>query len=96
MIVREHVITGVSRDDLDIPGYLESHDAKTSESSNGAGMRIRRPTRVLRRAKTWPTVEAMMHGSGRMTWVPGTYDPALNLFYTGTGNPQPVIAGQGR
>jgi alcohol dehydrogenase (cytochrome c) len=31
-----------------------------------------------------------------MTWVPSTYDPDLNLLYFGTGNPQPVIAGQGR
>ena len=30
-----------------------------------------------------------------MTWVPSTYDPELNLLYFGTGNPQPVIAGQG-
>ena len=31
-----------------------------------------------------------------MTWVPGTYDPELNLYYLGTGNPNPVMAGQGR
>ena len=37
----------------------------------------------------------MLHGGG-MTWVPSTYDPDLNLLYFGTGNPQPVIAGQGR
>ena len=29
-----------------------------------------------------------------MTWVPGTYDPELNMLYLGTGNPQPVIAGK--
>jgi alcohol dehydrogenase (cytochrome c) len=46
-------------------------------------------------AKTWPSVEAMLHGGG-MTWVPGTYDPDLNLYYFGTGNPQPVIAGKAR
>jgi alcohol dehydrogenase (cytochrome c) len=37
----------------------------------------------------------MIHGGG-MTWVPGTYDPDLNLLYWPTGNPQPVMAGQGR
>ena len=31
-----------------------------------------------------------------MTWFPGTYDPQLNLLYWGTGNPNPVHAGQGR
>jgi alcohol dehydrogenase (cytochrome c) len=37
----------------------------------------------------------MMHGGG-MTWGPSAYDPELNLYYFGTGNPQPVIAGRGR
>ena len=30
----------------------------------------------------------MAHGGG-MPWLPGTYDPELNLYYFGTGNPQP-------
>ena len=37
----------------------------------------------------------MTHGGG-MTWMPGTYDPELNTIYWGTGNPNPVHAGQGR
>jgi alcohol dehydrogenase (cytochrome c) len=37
----------------------------------------------------------MEHGGG-MTWMPGTYDPELHLLYWGTGNPNPVHAGQGR
>jgi alcohol dehydrogenase (cytochrome c) len=31
-----------------------------------------------------------------MTWMTGTYDPKLNLLYWGTGNPNPVLAGEGR
>ena len=31
-----------------------------------------------------------------MPWLPGTYDPELNLYYFGTGNPNPVLAGQSR
>jgi glucose dehydrogenase len=31
-----------------------------------------------------------------MTWMTGTYDPELNLVYWGTGNPNPVLAGEGR
>ena len=46
-------------------------------------------------AETWPNKDAMEHGGG-MTWLPGTYDPELNLIYWGTGNPNPVYAGQGR
>jgi hypothetical protein len=43
----------------------------------------------------WPNEEAMSHGGG-MTSMSGTYDPELNLYYFGTGNPQPVMAGKGR
>ena len=37
-----------------------------------------------------------MANGGGMPWLPGTYDPELNLYYFGTGNPQPVLAGQSR
>jgi alcohol dehydrogenase (cytochrome c) len=92
IVVKNHVITGVSGDDLDIPGYIESHDAATGKLE---WRWYAHPEPGTPEAKTWPSVEAMMHGGG-MTWVPSTYDPELNLLYLGTGNPQPVIAGQGR
>jgi alcohol dehydrogenase (cytochrome c) len=37
----------------------------------------------------------MAHGGGA-TWIPGSYDPELNLIYWGTGNPHPVLAGKVR
>src|SRR5215831_12875750 len=92
IVVKEHVITGVSGDDLDIPGYIESHNARTGQLE---WRWYAHPEPGTPEAKTWPSVEAMLHGGG-MTWVPSTYDPQLNLIYFGTGNPQPVIAGQGR
>jgi glucose dehydrogenase len=46
-------------------------------------------------SETWPNKTAMDHGGG-MTWLPGTYDPGLNLLYWGTGNVNPVFAGQSR
>ena len=36
---------------------------------------------------------AAAHGTGQ-TWMPGTYDPELNLYYLGTGNPNPVHGGK--
>src|SRR3984885_650348 len=92
VVVKNHVIVGVSGDDLDIPGYLESHDPETGDLQ---WRWYTHPNPGDPEAKTWPSVEAMMHGGG-MTWVPSTYDPELNLLYFGTGNPQPVIAGKGR
>jgi len=92
LVINNHIIAGVSGDDLDIPGYIESHDPET-------GARQWRwyahPQPGDPEAKTWPSTEAMLHGGG-MTWGATTYDPELNLLYFGTGNPQPVIAGKGR
>jgi len=92
LVIGTHVITGVSGDDLDIPGYIESHDPET-------GARQWRfythPAPGSEEAKSWPSTEAMVHGGG-MTWGSSTYDPELNLLYFGTGNPQPVIAGKAR
>ena len=92
MVVRNHILVGVGGDSLDAPGYLEARDPETgavqwhwdSEPKPG------QPG-----SETWPNAEAMSHGGG-MTWLSGTYDPELNLIYWGTGNPNPVHAGQGR
>lgn len=92
VVVKDHVIVGVSGDDFDIPGYLESHDPETGKLQ---WRWYAHPEPGTPEAKTWPNDEAMMHGGGT-TWVPGTYDPELNLYYLGTGNAQPVIAGDAR
>jgi alcohol dehydrogenase (cytochrome c) len=92
LIVGNHVIVGVSGDDLDIPGYLEAHDPETGALQ---WRWYTYPEPGTPEAKTWPSVEAMRHGGG-MTWGSSTYDPALNLLYLGTGNPQPVINGRKR
>jgi alcohol dehydrogenase (cytochrome c) len=86
------VIVGVSGDDLDIPGYLESRDPETGDVQ-WRWSSVPKPGEPG--SETWPNAEAMAHGGG-MTWVPSTYDPELKLLYVGTGNPQPVIAGKDR
>ena len=92
LIIGNHVIVGVSGDDTDVPGYLASHDPETGEVQ---WRWYAHPQPGDPEAKTWPSVEAMLHGGG-MTWGATTYDPVLNLLYFGTGNPQPVIAGKAR
>lgn len=92
MVIGDHVLVGVGGDAMDVPGFLESRDPETGDvqwrwnSEPGAG----EPE-----SQTWPNAAAREHGGG-MTWLPGTYDPELNLIYWGTGNPNPVYAGQGR
>ncbi|RXH54646.1 acido-empty-quinoprotein group A [Granulicella sibirica] len=92
VVVRNHVLIGIGGDDLDVPGYLESHDATTGKLE---WRWYAYPEPGTPEAATWPNTEAMMHGGGS-TWIPGTYDPEQNLYILGTGNVQPVINGKGR
>jgi alcohol dehydrogenase (cytochrome c) len=92
VVIRNHVLVGVSGDDLDIPGYLDSRDPETGKLQ---WRFYTEPKPGEPGSETWPNADAMVHGGG-MTWVPSTYDPDLNLIYLGTGNPQPVLAGKGR
>ena len=92
IVIRDHILVGVGGDSLDVPGYLESRDPETGQLQWRWNTT---PRKGEPGAETWPNPEAMAHGGG-MTWVPGTYDPELNLYYLGTGNPNPVLAGQGR
>lgn len=93
VVVNNRVIVGVSGDDLDRPGYLQSHDPETGEMQwrwYVTPQKMGDPG-----SETWPN-EAVMKNGGGMTWQPITYDPELNLIYVGTGNPQPVIAHKNR
>jgi len=92
VIVKNHVLVGVSGDDLDIPGYYESRDPETGELQWHWSVV---PKKGEPGFETWPNEDAALHGGG-MTWGPTSYDPDLNLIYFGTGNPQPVVAGKGR
>jgi alcohol dehydrogenase (cytochrome c) len=93
VIVKNHVIAGVSGDDLDIPGYLQAHDPETGEVQ--WRWYVVPQTTGEPGSETWPSEDAMRHGGG-MTWQPITYDPGLNHIYVTTGNPQPVLAHSNR
>lgn len=92
IVIGNHILVGVSGDDLDIPGYLQSRDVETGALQWQWNVE---PKPGEPGSETWPNNEAMEHGGG-MTWLPCTYDPELNYIFLGTGNPQPVIAGKGR
>src|SRR5580658_5583959 len=93
LIVGNHVIVGVSGDVTDIPGFLESVDPETGKLQ---WRWYTEPKPGEPGSETWPKdSDAISHGGG-MTWMTGTYDPALNLLYWGTGNPNPVLAGDAR
>jgi acido-empty-quinoprotein group A len=93
MIVKNHVVVGVGGDAMDVRGYLEARDPETGDLQWKWWSEPEKPGDPG--SETWPNKAAMDHGGG-MTWLPGTYDPELNLLYWGTGNANPVFAGQSR
>jgi acido-empty-quinoprotein group A len=92
IIAGNHVLVGVGGDAMDIRGFLLSLDPETGEeqwkfwTTPGEG----EPG-----IETWPNAAAAARGGGG-TWMPGSYDPELKTIYWGTGNANPVYAGQGR
>jgi alcohol dehydrogenase (cytochrome c) len=92
VIVGNHVIVGIGGDHLDNPGFLQSRDPETGALQWKWWTTPRKGEPGI---ETWPDEYAAAHGTGQ-TWIPGTYDPELNLYYIGTGNPNPVMADKSR
>lgn len=86
LIVRNHLMVGVSGDFDNLPGILKSFDTETGE--------------LQWTFYSTPPVGTPGSISGGATggqmWMTGTYDPDLNLVYIGTGNPTPVLNGEVR
>ena len=82
LVVRNHVILGVSGDFDNLAGYLRSIDPETGATQW--------------QWDSTPAAGTPNSTTGGMTWMTGTYDPELNLLYWGTGNPTPVLSGKTR
>jgi alcohol dehydrogenase (cytochrome c) len=91
LIVKDKVLVGTSGGDDGVRGFLAAFDAETGKEKwrfwtiPGPGEKG---------SESWPG-DMYMHGGGT-TWMPGTYDPELNLLYWGTGNPSPDYDGSVR
>jgi alcohol dehydrogenase (cytochrome c) len=92
VIVGNHVILGIGGDHLDNPGFIQSRDPETGALQ---WKTYTTPRKGEPGIETWPDEYASAHGTGQ-PWMPGTYDPELNLYYFGTGNPNPVMAEKSR
>jgi alcohol dehydrogenase (cytochrome c) len=82
LVVKDHVIVGVSGDFDNLPGYLRAFDPNTGATQW--------------QWDSTPPAGTPNSTTGGMTWMTGTYDPELNLVYWGTGNPTPVLNGKPR
>jgi len=83
LVIRNHVLVGVSGDFDNLPGMLQSFD----------------PEMGAHQWTFYSTPPANSPGSssggatGGQMWMTGTYDPDQNLVFVGTGNPTPVLNG---
>jgi alcohol dehydrogenase (cytochrome c) len=89
--VGDLVVVGVAGGEEGARGFLDAYRASTGE-------RVWRwysiPKRGDKGSETW-VGQALEHGCGA-TWMPGSYDPQLDLIYWAIGNPCPDIAGEER
>jgi alcohol dehydrogenase (cytochrome c) len=92
LAVKDKIIVGISGGEFGIRGFLDAYDARS-------GARTWRfwtiPAPGEPGSETWGQNDGRKRGGGSM-WVTGTFDPALNLIYWGTGNPGPDYNGDGR
>ncbi len=92
LIAKNKVIVGVAGGDFATRGFIDAYDADTGARAwrfytvPGAG----EPG-----SESWPNVDVALRGGGGV-WNTGSYDPALNLVYYGTGNPNPDYWGDDR
>ena len=90
VIIGNHVIAGIGGDHLDNPGFLESRDPETGALQWKWWTTPRKGEPGI---ETWPDEYASAHGTGQ-TWIPGTYDPELNLYYRGHRQSQSCDGGE--
>jgi alcohol dehydrogenase (cytochrome c) len=94
MVVKDKVIVGIAGAEYGIRGFIDAYDAQSGKqiwrfyTTAGPGDPGHTTWRGMD-AKAWE------HGGGSI-WVPGAYDPELNLVYWGTGNAGPDYSGAER
>jgi alcohol dehydrogenase (cytochrome c) len=84
LVARGKIMVGVSGGEFGIRGFVQAFDA---QSGAPAWKTYTIPGPGERGNDSWPG-DSWRTG-GAPAWVTGTYDPALNLTYWGTGNPGP-------
>ena len=84
LIVKDKVLVGTSGGDDGVRGFLAAFDALTGKLA-WRFWTIPGPGEFG--SESWPG-QMYLRGGGT-AWMPGTYDPSLNLIYWGTSNPAP-------
>ena len=91
LVVKDKVLVGTSGGDDGVRGFVAAYDAKTGKLA-WRFWTIPAPSEFG--SESWPG-KSYLHGGGT-TWMPGTYDAAMNTVFWGTSNPAPDFEGSGR
>ncbi len=91
MLVKDKIIVGIAGGEFANRGFIDAYDPMS-------GNRLWRfhtiPAPGEKGSDTWKG--DIWQRGGAPTWLSGSYDPALNLLYWGTGNPNPDWDGDSR
>ncbi len=91
LIVKDKVLVGTSGGDDGVRGFVAAYDANTGKLA-WRFWTIPAPGEFG--SDSWPG-QLYLRGGGT-TWMPGTYDPQLNLIFWTTSNPAPDFEGSVR
>ena len=91
LVVKDKVLVGTSGGDDGVRGFVAAYDAETGKLA-WRFWTIPGPGEFG--SLSWPG-ELYKRGGGT-TWMPGTYDPQLNMLFWGTSNPAPDFEGSVR
>jgi alcohol dehydrogenase (cytochrome c) len=88
LVVKDKVVVGTSGGDDGVRGFVVAFNAETGKE---AWRFWTIPAPGEPGNESWPG-QMYLRGGGT-TWMPGTYDPKLNLIFWGTSNPAPDFDG---
>lgn len=88
LIVKDKVLVGTSGGDDGVRGFVAAYDAETGKEA-WRFWTIPAPGEFG--SSSWPGESWKLGGA--TTWMPGTYDPELNLIFWGSSNPAPDFDG---
>jgi alcohol dehydrogenase (cytochrome c) len=91
LVVKDKVLVGTSGGDDGVRGFVAAYEALTGKLA-WRFWTIPAPGEFG--SESWPK-DLYQHGGGT-TWMPGTYDPELNLVFWTTSNPSPDFEGSVR
>ncbi|MEV0055212.1 PQQ-dependent dehydrogenase, methanol/ethanol family [Saccharopolyspora sp. NPDC050389] len=90
LVIKDTLITGSAGGEYGVRGHIDCWDLETGEQ-RWRTYTVPKPGEPG--SETWPADGEAWQRGGANHWVTGTYDPELNLYYAGTGNPAPDFDG---